>query len=1485
MFVFDVPVEGEPPPKYTWKRDDEELKHGGRIKIENADYNTKFQLRNAERGDTGVYRLKAENENGKDEATVQVNVLDKPSAPEGPLEATDIFADHMTLHWKPPIDDGGLAVDHYNVEKFDPSLARWVPAGRTADSKPTELLVDGLTAGKEYKFRVKAVNAEGESEPLDSTQSFLAKNPFDAAGKPGRPEIADYDVDHVDLKWTPPTNDGGAKIESYIVEMKDKFSPWMKAVEVPADQLTATVAGLTKGEEYQFRVKAKNAAGPGEPSDESDKVTAKARHLAPKIDRSAIQEIKVRAGQGFDLNVPVSGEPPPTIVWTFGGKELQTTDRLKIDNPDYMTKFSMKRTLRSDTGAYLITATNDSGKDEAIVNVIVLDHPASPEGPLNVTDIHKEGCHLDWKPPVDDGGADISHYVVEKQDVATGLWTPAGECVDTDLQVKDLKPDHEYKFRVKAVNRYGESDPLTAQRSMVAKNPFDEPEKPGTPDIVDWDKDHADLEWTPPLSDGGAPIEKYCVEKKRKNGDWEFALEVPADQTKATVTGLIEGQEYQFRVKAMNKAGASHPSDPSRTMIAKARHLPPKIDRTTLIDMKIKAGQIIDFDVNVEGEPPPKIEWRLNGEQLGSSERTKIENKDYNTKLKTAVAARIDSGKYTIIATNESGKDEAEVEVIVLDAPSAPKGPLQISDIYKEGCTLHWRKPDDDGGSGISHYLIEKQEDDGRWVEAGQSPDTDFKVTKLNPGHEYKFRVKAVNKQGQSEPLTADHSIIAKNQFEEPGKPRDVQATDWDKDHVDLAWQPPESDGNAKITKYVIEKKDKFGEWTPAAEVPGDQTSGTVPGLIPYETYKFRVRAVNKAGQGQPSDETGPIITKPRRLAPKIAIGAMNDIKIRAGTPLILEVPFEAEPQPSVVFRRDDETLKNEDRHEIEIKDNFVGLRIFRSERGDSGQYSLTLRNEYGEDKGTCQVTVLDVPGDPEGPLKISDVHREGCTLDWKPPKDNGGTEISHYVVEKMDTGRGTWQEVGIFGTDCHAKIGKLNPNKEYKFRVKAVNLQGESKPLESDTMVAKNEFDEPDAPEKPEVVDWDRDRIDIKWQAPKNNGGSPITHYEIERKEKGSPNWVPCGKSAGTNFSATGLREGQEYEFRVIAVNAAGPSAPSEPTDPRKAKPRFLAPKILNAPRQVKIRAGLTTTIDVEYVGEPAPDVEWAPPSNMKQLPETFQIDNKENLTTRTTSLFIPAAKRNESGDYSLKLKNDSGSDETMIEIIVQDVPGAPEGPMDISDVTKDGCLLQWKPPKDDGGSEITNYVVEKRDVKSSLWTPVSNFVTGTSCLVGKLQEGHDYEFRVTAENQFGRSEPLVSEKPITAKDPYGEIFFYDWKVFRLKRPHNLAGVPNRPGQPECKQHDRDFIDIEWTRPSSDGGSPITHYDVERKDVKTGRWIKVNGQPVKGLKYHDDKVTEDHQYEYRVVAVNAAGPSKPSDASKVITAKPMFGELMKRLT
>ena len=109
--------------------------------------------------------------------TAVVPFSDKPGRPEGPLEITDVHKNHCKLKWKKPKDDGGLPITGYVIEKMDTSTGRWQPAAR-ADGDTTDTEVKGLEPGKRYEFRVKAVNEEGESEPLDGDQSILAKDPY-----------------------------------------------------------------------------------------------------------------------------------------------------------------------------------------------------------------------------------------------------------------------------------------------------------------------------------------------------------------------------------------------------------------------------------------------------------------------------------------------------------------------------------------------------------------------------------------------------------------------------------------------------------------------------------------------------------------------------------------------------------------------------------------------------------------------------------------------------------------------------------------------------------------------------------------------------------------------------------------------------------------------------------------------------------------------------------------------------------------------------------------------------------------------------------------------------------------------------------------------------------------------------------------------------------------------------------------------------------
>ena len=91
-----------------------------------------------------------------------------------------------------------------------------------------------------------------------------------------------------------------------------------------------------------------------------------------------------------------------------------------------------------------------------------------------------------------------------------------------------------------------------------------------------------------------------------------------------------------------------------------------------------------------------------------------------------------------------------------------------------------------------------------------------------------------------------------------------------------------------------------------------------------------------------------------------------------------------------------------------------------------------------------------------------------------------------------------------------------------------------------------------------------------------------------------------------------------------------------------------------------------------------------------------------------------------------------------------------------------KDSMVLSWQPPTSTGSSDISAYIIEKRDAKRNTWSPVDK-VTGTTLTyaVQKLLEGNQYYFRVSAENDIGTSEPVELKEPVLAKCPYGRWFY----------------------------------------------------------------------------------------------------------------------------
>lgn len=155
------------------------------------------------------------------------------------------------------------------------------------------------------------------------------------------------------------------------------------------------------------------------------------------------------------------------------------------------------------------------------------------------------------------------------------------------------------------------------------------------------------------------------------------------------------------------------------------------------------------------------------------------------------------SGKYSLTLENSAGSKTVTVNVVVLDSPSAPKK-LVAKDVTRESVTLSWEAPENDGGSVVNHYIVEKKETTKKaWSTVTMTcVRTSFKVLNLNEGMSYYFRVMAENEYGIGAACETPGAIKAS---EVPSAPGRLEVTQTTANSISLAWAKPEADGGSKV--------------------------------------------------------------------------------------------------------------------------------------------------------------------------------------------------------------------------------------------------------------------------------------------------------------------------------------------------------------------------------------------------------------------------------------------------------------------------------------------------------------------------------------------------------------------------------------------------------------------------------------------------------------------------------------------------------------
>uniref|UniRef100_A0A9J7ZQ99 Immunoglobulin like and fibronectin type III domain containing 1, tandem duplicate 4 n=1 Tax=Cyprinus carpio carpio TaxID=630221 RepID=A0A9J7ZQ99_CYPCA len=476
----------------------------------------------------------------------------------------------------------------------------------------------------------------------------------------------------------------------------------------------------------------------------------------PEFDPDALQKFSnpviVKAGQSASFKMSFPPQASLEIKWFKNGLELLDGGSVKVVKESNHNRLQIKDCLRSDTGQIKIQLKNPFGSIEALSSLIVLDKPGPPQGPLEVNESTSSVLELKWNPPKDDGGSEVTNYIIERQQIGQSTWKRVGDISANHLTFRDrnVSLGKRYIYRIYAENLEGVSEAMETEKIMAGTLMF--PGPPGMPKVVSAFKNCINLTWTPPEKDGGNKILGYQLEKRKKDtNQWVILNPVkdPIQVLKYAVKDVSEGSEYEFRVTAINMSGPGEPSAPSMIVCAKNPNMKPHFKDPEDF-MVVRSGNSIRIKINYEASPPPDITWLKNGEPV--SPWNKIIHADGTCTLVIPSSKYSDSGVYTIVAKNSSGQASFDVEVRVTDEPKPP-GPVALEQVVYGKVIITWSPSPDHNKDDRLHYMLEEYNSNTRiWRRIADHLLCTTYTTSIQPGQEYHFKVYAKNDMGVSDP-------------------------------------------------------------------------------------------------------------------------------------------------------------------------------------------------------------------------------------------------------------------------------------------------------------------------------------------------------------------------------------------------------------------------------------------------------------------------------------------------------------------------------------------------------------------------------------------------------------------------------------------------------------------------------------------------------------------------------------------------------------
>ncbi len=498
-----------------------------------------------------------------------------------------------------------------------------------------------------------------------------------------------------------------------------------------------------------------------------------------------------------------------------------------------------------------------------------------------------------------------------------------------------------------------------------------------------------------------------------------------------------------------------------------------------------------------------------------------------------------------------------------------------------------------------------------------------------------------------------------------------------------------------------------------ATVTSGSTTRYTIPSLTSGTEYTVRVIATRTgANDGPPSAEvTGTPFTTPG--APLHLSGVPGDEQVT----LTWDAP--SSDGGSAIIR-----------YEYAIDDSGTwidaGLDLEETISGltNGREYAFEVWALNSAGPGAAARTAVTPLAAPSVPESLTATAGDGeVVLEWTEPADDDGSPVTGYEYRHAagsfvpeDT---PWQSAGL---SLEWTISGLTNGRGYAFEVRALNSAGPG----AAASTAATPLAAPSVPESLTATAGDGEVV-LEWTEPADDGGSPVTGYEYRHAAGSFVSEDTPWQSAGLSLEWTisGLTNGREYAFEVLAVNAAGAGPATSVTGTP-----FTTP---GAPLHL---SGVP--------GDEQVTLTWDAPSSdggSAIIRYEYAIDDSGTWIDAGLDLeeTVPGLTNGQRYTVAVRAVNAAGAGPaTSVTATPFTAPSVPES---LTATAGDGeVVLEWTEPADDGGSPVTGY--EYRHAAGSFVpedTPWQDAGTELTATVTELENETRYAFEVRARNRTG--------------------------------------------------------------------------------------------------------------------------------------------------